>query len=72
MPGWAEVRVDGESTNRNMTGSFSMRLTGGKHRFQVVNADAGVDVVLRYEVKAGDSNNILLLDYERGSVRPRP
>lgn len=71
-PGFAEVYLDGESTNRNTVGRFKVVLTAGRHTFRVLNSRAGVDVSLQYEVKAGDGNGRLVLNYAAGKVEARP
>jgi hypothetical protein len=69
--GWAEVFVDDETVNRNITGVFSISLAPGTHRFRVRNEAAGIDVILPYEVRSGDRAKALLLDVERKAVVPR-
>lgn len=69
--GWAEVFVDDETVNRNITGVFSISLAPGTHRFRVRNEAAGIDVILSYEVRSGDRAQALLLDVERKAVVPR-
>jgi len=70
-PGFTEVYVDGESINRNQTGNFKITLTQGDHRFRLKNANAGVDMVLHYSVKPGDTNNVLILNYESRKIAAR-
>jgi hypothetical protein len=72
VPGWAEVYVDRDPVNRNQLGKFEMTLNAGTHLFRVVNDRAGVNVVLKYEVKSGDRNSILHLNYETKRVDARP
>jgi len=72
VPGWAEVYVDGDSENRNVAGNFRITLKAGVHRFRVVKARDGVNVVLKYTVKPGDRNGKLLLDWKRHIVDARP
>lgn len=72
VPGWAEVYVDGDPVNRNIAGNFKMTLAEGTHHFRVVNNQAGVNTVLKYEVRSGDRNGKLLLNYETGRVEARP
>ncbi len=70
-PGFTEVYVDGESINRNQTGNFRITLKAGTHRFRLKNETAGVDMVLRYTVKSGDPNDVLILNYESRKVAAR-
>lgn len=71
-PGWAEVYLDGESTNRNIAGRFKTVLSAGRHTFRVLNAKAGIDVSLRFEVKPGSADKRLVLNYATGQVEARP
>ncbi len=71
-PGWAEVYVDDESANRNEMGNFKVTLGEGVHHFRVVNAPIGVNIVLKYDVKPGDANTKLILNYEKRAVDARP
>ncbi len=70
-PGFTEVYVDGEDINRNQTGNFKITLNAGDHRFRLKNENAGIDMVLRYSVKPGDANNVLILNYESRKVAAR-
>ncbi len=70
-PGFTEVYVDGATINRNQTGNFKITLTAGDHRFRLKNENAGIDLVLRYTVKPGDTNNVLILNYENRRVAAR-
>jgi hypothetical protein len=69
-PGWAEVFINRDPTNRNAAGHFRAALPGGWNTFRVRNVKTGVDVTLRYEVRAGDPNTKLVLDYKRAQVVP--
>jgi hypothetical protein len=71
-PGWAEVYLDGESTNRNIAGRFKAVLSAGRHTFHVLNAKAGIDVSLQFEVKPGTQDKRLVLNYATGRVEARP
>ncbi len=71
-PGWAEVYLNQESSNRNQAGRFRARLPGGWNTFRVRNSKTGVDVTLRYEVTANDPNTRLILDYSRAQVTASP
>jgi hypothetical protein len=71
-PGWAEVYVDGESANRNIAGRFKAVLSAGRHTFHVLNAKAGIDVSLPFEVKPGTQDKRLVLNYATGQVEARP
>ena len=71
-PGWAEVYVNGETASRNVTGRFKVTLPAGRNTFRLVNARAGVELTLSYDVKAGDPNSKLLLDYANGRIEARP
>jgi hypothetical protein len=70
-PGFAEVYVDDDGINRNLTGNFKITLGAGTHRFRLKNETAGVDLVLQYQVKPGDSNNVLILNYESRKIAAR-
>jgi hypothetical protein len=71
-PGFAEVYLDSENTNRNVLGRFKVTLSGGRHTFRVLNSRAGVDVSLQFDVKKGDVNGRLVLNYASGQVEARP
>ena len=71
-PGWAEVYLDGESANRNIAGRFKAVLSAGRHTFHVLNAKAGIDVSLQFEVKPGTQDKRLVLNYATGRVEARP
>ena len=71
-PGWAEVYIDGESTNRNIAGRFKAVLSAGRHTFRVLNSKAGIDVSLQFEVKSGTEDKRLVLNYAAGRVEARP
>jgi hypothetical protein len=71
-PGWAEVYLDGESTNRNITGRFKAVLSAGRHTFRILNAKAGIDVSLQFEVKPASQEKRLVLNYAAGRVEARP
>ncbi len=71
-PGWAEVYVDGETSNRNLAGRFKAVLSGGPHTFRILNAKAGVDVSLKFVVKPGSTDKRLVLNYATGQVEARP
>lgn len=71
-PGWAEVYLNQESSNRNQAGRFRAHLPGGWNTFRVRNSKTGVDVTLRYEVTANDPNTRLILDYSRAQVTASP
>jgi serine/threonine protein kinase len=66
-PGYAEVYVDGESTNSNEFGRFDRSLNVGEHRFRVVAN--GEEFTLTYRVTQEDSNAKLVIDTERRVVR---
>jgi hypothetical protein len=69
--GYAEVFVDDETVNRNITGNFSITLAPGRHRFRVRNEARGIDVVLTYEVRSSDDAKALILDVEGKAVVPK-
>jgi hypothetical protein len=71
-PGWAEVYLDGESTNRNIAGRFKAVLSAGRHTFRVLNSKAGIDVSLQFEVRSGAGDKRLVLNYATGRVEARP
>lgn len=71
-PGYADIYVDGRPVNQEKKPFFFLELTPGRHVFRLVNADAGVDVVVKYDVTDGDPNKNLVLDYSKGQVRGRP
>jgi hypothetical protein len=71
-PGYAEVYVDGEATNRNIAGRFKAVLSAGRHTFRILNAKAGIDVSLRFEVKPNAGDKRLVLNYADGRVEARP
>jgi hypothetical protein len=71
-PAWAQVYVDDDPVDRNEMGNFKITLDEGAHHFRLVNERAGVNVVVKYAVKAGDTMNKLILDYERRAVDARP
>lgn len=71
-PNYADVWVDGKPVNPEKQPFFSIELAPGNHVFHLINADAGVDVSMRYEVKSDDPNKNLILDYAKGQVRGRP
>ncbi|MCC7142174.1 MAG: PEGA domain-containing protein [Candidatus Eisenbacteria bacterium] len=71
-PGYADIYLDGRPVNQEKKPFFFLELTPGRHVFRLVNADAGVDVVVKYDVTAGDPNKNLVLDYAKGQVRGRP
>ncbi|MBU2692213.1 MAG: PEGA domain-containing protein [Candidatus Eisenbacteria bacterium] len=70
-PYFAEVYIDGSDQNLNILGKFSLTLKDGLHRFRVINQQAGIDRVLTYEVKKGDPNDKLILDWSKGVVRAK-
>jgi hypothetical protein len=71
-PGWAEVYLDNESTNRNVAGRFKAVLAAGRHTFRVLNSKAGIDVSLQFEVGPGGEDKRLVLNYATGRVEARP
>jgi hypothetical protein len=71
-PGWAEVYLDGESSNRNVAGRFKAMLTPGRHTFHLLNVKAGIDVSLQYEAQPDAPDKRLVLNYSTGQVEARP
>ena len=70
-PHWAEVYVDGEAFSRNAASGFDVMLEQGQHRFHVVNAGAALDTVFDYSIDTEDENDVLVLDWRKGSVQAR-
>ncbi|NNF06741.1 MAG: PEGA domain-containing protein [Candidatus Eisenbacteria bacterium] len=71
-PAWAEVYLDGDPRARNTAGNFRTVLSEGVHTFRVVNSRIPVDRVIQYEVKPGDKNSKLVLNYKLGKVIASP
>lgn len=70
-PHWAEIYLDGEAFNRNSANGFDVVLENGLHRFHVVNTGTNLDTVLDYRVNIDDENNLLVLDWQAGSIAPK-
>jgi hypothetical protein len=67
-PRWAQVFLDGDTTNLNEGGRFEVTLREGMHKFTVINERAGVYKTFRYDVKRSDANKKLILNYVTGEV----